>query len=353
LIKLSLKNYFMRIFIAAPDIFAGDAVGNHCIGMLRALQRLGIDARAFASSHDLNAEPIEQLFELITENDILFVSYSIFDPLLERLLALPGGKIGYFHGVTSAELLREFDPITADICARSVEQYPLLNQFDILLANSSWTAQSLAPYLDYTRIKILPPVLPDMPIFQRQYTPRRQTEYLNILVVGRVVPHKRLEDALEILAIILQAGIPAKLNIVGSAPNHAYNQFLIQQTTDLGIQDAVNFAGMVSNEDLFAYYEAADTLLSVSLHEGFCVPVLEAMTYGIPVVVRTGTAADELADNAAASFHHFQQAADALIKIHTDHTIRESMAIEGNQRAAIILSKVSDPEIHSILQPIH
>ena len=332
----------MRIFVAAPDIFVGDAVGNHCLSVARAARRLGLEARIFARAFDSDVEPIEVMFEEIREDDTLFVSYSILDPMLERLLSLRGRKIGYFHGVTTPELLREFEPATADLCARSMEQFPLLDRFDVLLANSCWTAQSLVPYFDIDRVQIVPPVSTDMPIFRRQcrmYVPHAQ---LNLLAVGRVVPHKRIEDAIDVLARVRQSGCDARLTVVGSEPNRAYSTYLVEHARALGVDGNVSFTGMVDEQHLFAYFDAADVLLSVSRHEGFCVPVLEAMSLGVPAIVRAGTAASEVGEGAAAVFEHLAEACDAICRVHGDSRVHADMAEAGKRRAMEILEQSSD-----------
>ena len=53
---------------------------------------------------------------------------------------------------------------------------------------------------------------------------------------------------------------------------------------DLGLQDAVHLVGSSSPAELIAYYAAADVFVCVSDHEGFCLPVLEAMHRRVPVV---------------------------------------------------------------------
>jgi hypothetical protein len=99
----------MKLRICAPDIFAGDAVGNHCIGIARMAMRLGMDAELYAQRFDATVLPIHPLLDLLQQvdaDDLLLVSYSIFDPFLEQLLALPCRKLCYFHGVTDPDLLR-------------------------------------------------------------------------------------------------------------------------------------------------------------------------------------------------------------------------------------------------------
>ena len=343
----------MRLFISATDIWGGDAVGNHCLGFVRNAKRLGFEAYAFAQNFgtETGVRPISNLFSEMTSEDVLLVSYSIYDQFLERLLALPGRKICYFHGVTDPQLLREFDPSTAEKCALSAEQYPLLAQFDELFANSIFITHVLSSYLDINYVKILPPIFPDMPIFQHFNTPRVQShERLNLLVVGRVVPHKRIEDAIDVFAQVRAQGIDAKLSVVGSTSNQPYLAFLSDRARDLGVEQEVHFAGAVDQENLFRYFDEADALLLFSRHEGFCVPVLEAMYLGLPVFVRGGTAASEVGEGAVVVFEDIAEAAQAICKMYASSDLRLSMIQSGQRRAKEILSMVDDERLKTIFQ---
>ncbi|WP_321919179.1 glycosyltransferase family 4 protein [Paraburkholderia tropica] len=344
----------MRLFIAAPDIFPADAVGNHCLGIARAARRLGWEANCYAQRFAGDVQSIDALFDdanpLIGPDDTLLVSYSIHDPLLERLLALPGRKLCYFHGVTSPELLHEFEPVTADLCAKSIEQYPQLANFERVMANSRVTAQSLAHVVPVDKIEIVPPVCPDMPIFTRALMSERRErdaapDGLRLLTVGRVVPHKRVEDAIEIVAGVRKLGVAARLRIVGSTPNGAYAHFLLEHAKALGVGEHVDLVGVLDDDTLFAEFNAADALLTVSQHEGFCVPVLEAMRIGLPCLVRTGTAASEVAAGCAVEFSALDEAAQALHSMVQDGTLATRFEAAGKHRAAELLAQTSDAEL--------
>lgn len=291
----------MTLRVCAPDIFAGDAVGNHCLGLARVARRLGLAVELYATGFDAgtpDVHPLESLFDSVAPDDIVLLSYSIFDPNLERLLALACRKICYFHGVTDPDLLRTFEPRTAQLCEQALAQLPLLAGFDAVVANSHDTAHSLAGLVQADAVEVVPPVFADMPAFRRD-KPREDSAspghpQPNLLMVGRVVPHKRIEDGIELLARLKQREFAATLTIVGSAPNYDYLKYLINHARRLGVLEQVDFKGMLDDADLFECYDTTSALLALSQHEGFCVPVLEAMHAGKPVFVRGGTAAEEI-----------------------------------------------------------
>ncbi|HEY2019830.1 glycosyltransferase [Paraburkholderia sp.] len=261
-------------------------------------ERLGMTAELYASGFDEGTHgvrPLEALFDEVRRDDLVLLSYSIFDPCLGRILALDCKKICYFHGVTDPQLLRALEPRTAQLCDKALAQLPLLAGFDALVANSHGTAKSLAGIVDTDAIAVVPPVFPDMYVFRREMPRRgRKRQEPNLLMVGRVVPHKRVEDGIELLALLKHRDFNATLSIVGSTPNYDCLKFLINHARRLGVLERVDFKGMLDDADLFECFESANGLLAMSRHEGFCVPVLEAMHYGKPVFVRGGTAAEEI-----------------------------------------------------------
>jgi len=122
-------------------------------------------------------------------------------------------------------------------------------------------------------------------------------------MVGRVVPHKNIEEAIALFAALRRHIPKATLTIVGEHPNQDYFHFLQRCAADLEMtQEDIIFTGKVDGTELRNRYRAASALLCVSLHEGFCIPVLEAMQFGVPVFVRTGNAAGEVAAGAGMLF---------------------------------------------------
>jgi glycosyltransferase involved in cell wall biosynthesis len=105
------------------------------------------------------------------------------------------------------------------------------------------------------------------------------------LAVGRVSPNKALESIVAALAVARAHGDPdATLHIIGKPATESYVASLRRYVADLGLAGAVTFAGHASDASVAAAYGGADVLVVTSEHEGFCVPVVEAMSAGVPVV---------------------------------------------------------------------
>jgi glycosyltransferase involved in cell wall biosynthesis len=292
----------MRLLVAAPNIYEGDAVGNHCLGITRLASRLDIECHLFAQGFDSGSSQvrdIESLFSIVHTDDTLLVIHSIYDPNFNRLIRLPCRKICYFHGITSPYLFDAFSPELADLCRRGLDQTTQFNIFDVVIGNSKYTLSSISEALVAERSCVIPPVFSDMPSFQQKSLriQRASGGMVRLLSVGRVVPHKRIEDAITLLHGTRARGINASLTVVGSLPSFTYFEFLIQHARNLDVLNKIDFSGALADCDLFRVYQSSDILITTSLHEGFCVPVLEALSFSCGVLVRNGTASGSLAES--------------------------------------------------------
>lgn len=335
--------------IVAPEIRTGDAVGNHCLYLAQAWRERGHAVTLHAHAHSAAAGEVldyPALFDSHRADDILLLSFSTYQPQLRRILALPGRKLVYFHGVTPVELLLEHDPLAAYWSSKALVQLPELAVFDHIVANSHWNLADLARHFPHPpahdRVSVIPPITPDMPLLRRPpAAPRAWQQPLGLLTVGRLAPHKRVEDVIRIVADLRDRGVEARLTLVGGATSDDYLQLLRQTVQQLDLLASVDFRGHVSDEALDQCYAAADLLVSASLHEAFCIPVLEAMQLGIPILLRSGTAASEVAQGAGLEFSTVDEASNLIGHLLADAERRSQLRHLGQARAAELIRQSS------------
>lgn len=340
----------MNIYIYAPDIHEGDAVGNHCLGLAKLFTESGYNVRMFAQrfstwQESVDIRPSCEVSNYITPDAVLLVSYSIYDSDLEFILdELSCKKVCYFHNVTPPELLEQFDAVTAELCARSIGQLPLLKRFDKLVVNSRFS-------LDFLRKSVgkLPESVVIPPVFRGKQLLHKASlkkcinvQNITLISLGRVVPHKNIEETIRLLALLNeQAELSVHLNIVGSLSNPRYFSELVNLARSLDVLEKVSFTGVLSELDLASCLEQSDFLISFSSHEGFCIPVLEAMHIGLPVVLKAGTAADELAEGACLSVVSYQDAAEKLKELIFDSDALNNIIKKGLAKSESVLDRTS------------
>ena len=159
----------------------------------------------------------------------------------------------------------------------------------------------------------------------------------DLIFVGKVSPHKAPHDLVKMLSVLRRLYDPAaRLHLVGSPLGETYEPALRAFVTELGLDDAVNFAGSVSEAELEAYLQAADVFVCASDHEGFCVPLTEAMGHGVPIVAYGVTAVPETVGDAGLLLPDKSplRFAAAVGRVLSDSSLRRHLSEAGLARAA-------------------
>ena len=164
---------------------------------------------------------------------------------------------------------------------------------------------------------------------------RLADERTSILVVGQILPQKAVHDVLAAFARYRESDRGAHLYLVGStAMSGSYLERLTRQVEDAGLREDVTFTGSVNAEQLVAYYRGATALLSLSDHEGFCVPLIEAMRSRLPIVANAAGAIPETLGGAGILIEQKSpdRVAAALERAIHDSATREDLIARGERR---------------------
>ena len=234
----------------------------------------------------------------------LLYQSSIGSPVYDILAARPEPKLVNYHNITPAA------PVARLGAQRGLRgragPHPArpvgARRAGLAVADSAFNESELRA-LGYDDTAVVPAPHRHAPQERRGPTPpwrrtwpaaRRPTGGADLLFVGKVSPHKAPHDLVKMLAVLRRLYDPAaRLHLVGSPLGETYEPALRAFIAELGLDDAVNFAGSVSEAELEAYLQAADVFVCASDHEGFCVPLAEAMGHGVPIVAYGVTAVPE------------------------------------------------------------
>jgi glycosyltransferase involved in cell wall biosynthesis len=174
----------------------------------------------------------------------------------------------------------------------------------------------------------------------------------NILAVGRIAPNKRIEDLIQAFAWYHRAINPySRLLIVGS-PRSAprYFTMLRMLVGDLDLPN-VCFEGFASPAGLLAYYRVADLFVSASEHEGYCLPLVEAMDHGIPVIARVAGGTPEAMDGAGVLYEDLAPAELGALfdRVLTDAALRKEILTSQQRRVQRARDRDLEAEVKALL----
>jgi glycosyltransferase involved in cell wall biosynthesis len=209
-----------------------------------------------------------------------------------------------YHNITPPEFFAPWEPKVASELAAGLRQVQRLSRRAVAGWGDSAFNESDLVRLGYRRTRVVP-ILFDPSTFEREVDEAalgrmqaaRAGGGADWLFVGRLAPNKAQQDLVKALAAYRRAFDPkARLHLVGGASSHAYLTALEKFVAELGLTEAVEITGSVTAGELSAYYQAADVFVCASEHEGFCVPLLEAMHHRVPIVAFGAAAVPETLD---------------------------------------------------------
>jgi len=337
-----------RFLIVASNVSAGDAVGNDIRHLQKILLEDGHEVKLAARTNETaNAEvvPLAECLGKTDKDQILIYHQSIDLPEAVALfLEHRGPRVLRYHNITPPELLRQYSEEIARGCARGREETLALlaAKPEAVWADSPYNAEELqgsgvSPEICH----IIPPahvidelhqVAPDATLAAKNGDGRK-----NILTVGRIVPNKCPHRLIEAIGVLKAQGrIMPRLIIVGRTLKQfaAYTDSLVELAKKLQVQDDVCFHFGVSPGELRALYEKSHLFAIASDHEGFCVPLVEAMSFGVPIVALAAAAVSGTLGNAGITWPHTDARvwAATFARILRDDALATELKVRGRKR---------------------
>ena len=268
----------------------GDAVTNSMLLIRRLLLKFGFDSKIYVErvAPKLKKE-LRSYKELkLKKDDIILIHHSMGHDLADWVMNLPGKKILVYHNITPAHFFSKNYRFRyySNLGRKQLKSY--LPVMDSSICVSRFNADELRS-LGYANVKVIPLLIDIDALQNRKWDESLVTassDIYTILFVGRIVPNKCQEDLITIawhLKTILNH--PFQLVLVGGYSKiDFYYRKLSAQIKSAGLNNCVKFTGKIPDSVLYAWYRAADLFLCMSEHEGFGVPLIEAMAFDIPVM---------------------------------------------------------------------
>jgi glycosyltransferase involved in cell wall biosynthesis len=337
-----------RIDQVIPSLASRDAIGGHVVQLRDLLRSRGFESDIFygnATPDRLDyGFPVSRLGDRSSTDRVLLYQLSIGSGVADIFRDRGERKFVNYHNITPADLLEAWIPaVGEEVRWGRAQLRDLAPITEFAIADSMYNERELqaAGYRSTTTVPLLLDLdgfagSPD-PTLAARLAGQRAGGGSELLFVGKVSPHKGQHDLVKALAAYRRLYDPqARLRLVGGAISDEYRAAVERFADELGLIDAVEIAGSVTHEELIAYYAAADVFVCLSNHEGFCVPLLEAMYHRVPIVAYTNTAVPETVATAGLVLPDKQPArvAAAIHRVVTDQNLRAALARAASERVA-------------------
>ena len=280
-----------------PVFSSGDAIGSAVLRTRGMLRHMGFRSEIFAGLIDdrlrRDGHDAITLPRWLAAGDVLVYHLSIGSPVARLAALTPARMIVVYHNITPTEYYRDTNPTVTYWLERGRRDLQTLAPRAKLVIGDLQFNLDEAMAAGARRGAVVPP---PVDLGRLRATPARSSTVAPSLVfAGRLAPNKGHVDLIRALAALRVLTFPsARLTLVGTTEDTApYAAALRALAERLGVGSAVCMPGRVTDTELHGIYASASVFACASEHEGFCVPLLEAMAFSVPIVAYAAAAVPE------------------------------------------------------------
>ena len=325
-----------------PAAHKGDAIGDSARRVRRMLRAAGHTSDLYALTIDDELRGDVRPFDdpEARRGDATICHFALPSPMTQAFAALQGKRIVQYHNITPASFFAPYDAGLFRLASIGRQELKtLVGHVDLALGDSEFNRQELEQ-MGFAPTGVMPIAVNTGRITDAPRRPALERilgdGLINFLFVGRIVPNKRIDDHIR-LAELYKRNVDSYYRFIfvgrydGIPAYYAQIRALIAEFQML--PDRFWFTGPVPDEDLAAFYRWADVYVSLSEHEGFCVPLVEAMAADVPVLAYSAGAVSETLGGAGVLFapKDLELASEMLGMLVYDRPVRDRV-IEGQRR---------------------
>ena len=325
-----------------PAAHQGDAIGDSARRVRDLLRTMGHESELYALTVDDDLRHDVRPFSDAAANTghITIFHYALPSPMTAAFASLPSGRVLQYHNVTPASYFAPYDPALFRLAMLGRDELKTLaGRVDLALGDSEYNRRELET-LGFDRTGVFPIAVDTARITQPAQRPALDKilddGLVNFLFVGRIAPNKKIEDHIR-LAEHYKRYVDTyyRFIFVGRfdvVPRY-YSMIRALMAEYRFLNDRFVFTGPIPDEELAVYYRHAAVYVSLSEHEGFCVPLVEAMAADVPVLAYAAAAVPDTLGGAGVQFapKDLEVAAELLGALAFDDGLRAKV-IAGQRR---------------------
>ena len=325
-----------------PAAHKGDAIGDSARRMRGLLRHMGhtSDIYALTIDDELKGDVRPFADPGATRGDLTMFHFALPSPMTEAFARLTGGRLLQYHNVTPASYFAPYDPALFRLASIARQELAtLVGRVDLALGVSDYNRRELEA-LGFEPTGVLPLAVDlsriTRPVQRPALDKILDDDFVNFLFVGRIAPNKKIEDHIR-LAEHYKRYVDAYYRFIFVGKYDAVPRYFATiralMTEYRLLNERFVFTGPVTDEDLAVYYRHSAVYISLSEHEGFCAPLLEAMAADVPVLAYSAAAVPETLGGAGVQFapKDMEYAAELLGSLAFDDDLRRSV-IAGQRR---------------------
>lgn len=320
----------------------GDAISTEVLALNRVLRDAGVASEIYTINTHPHYKDQTKHFSQFPKSSKgkVILHYSLGSPLNDLYKELSSWERSLiYHNLTPARWFKAVNARVYNDIAQGMKELPeLLRISNLIIADSEFNASELSPYGVSSTVLGLPvdPARWSEPANQGITSLVQNDPRLHVLHVGRIAPNKCIEDIIKAFYFLHHhIERECKLWLVGiDHDTELYSFGLKRLAQELHLTDSIEFVGRLSDSEVRALYETCSVYVCMSEHEGFCLPLIEAMHFGIPVVAWKGSAVAETLGNSSLMISDKNPAAVAelLYLAAKDPSLRSSLIEAGKRR---------------------
>ena len=332
----------MRVVQLLPTLSFGDGVGNDAIALKEIIGKMGYSTDIYAENIDKRlpegtAIKADKLRDL-KKDDVLIYHKSTGTDLSFKIDNYKCRRVMIYHNITPPDFFRPYSASATQLTEYGYKGVEYLrDKMDYVLAVSEYNKSELIR-MGYTCKIDISPSLTKFEDYEQAPDEATMKKYRdgkkNIIFVGRIAPNKKQENIIRAYCCYRKLNPNSRLILVGSANGmENYNERLVKYVKALGLSDDVIFTGHIKFSEILAYYHIADAFLCMSEHEGLCVPLVESMFFGVPIIAYNTSAIGETLGGSGILLDDNDPVFTAAVmdRLLTDDKLRESV-IEGQRK---------------------
>jgi L-malate glycosyltransferase len=328
-----------------PAAHRGDAIGDSARHVRKLLHRLGHESEIYALTidDDIAAEVRPFSDTSSRTGDLTIFHFALPSQMTAAFASLDGGRILQYHNVTPAAFFAPYDASMFRLAALGRQELAtLVGSVDLALGDSEYNRRELES-LGFGLTGVFPIAVDTSRITRPIRLPALEIildeRFVNFLFVGRIAPNKKIEDHIR-LAEHYKRYVDSHYRFIfvgryDVVPRY-YSMIRALMTDFRLLNERFIFTGPVPDEELAVYYQRAAVYISMSEHEGFCVPLLEAMAADVPIMAYAAAAVPDTLGGAGVQLEtkDLEYAAELLGSLAFDDDLRAKVTAGQRRRLA-------------------